>query len=214
MAACRTVVEPAGLPDAGPCDLAGPVVSSPRCAAGRSSARPRTGSDRGRSVQRIDDARSGQEPARPRATGAWSKRATARWLALAVAAARSTRSHHPRRRTAPAREAPLPWRPSRSRRPRGRPSAARPRTRPRLGAQRRRNRGPRRLRVRARATAPDSVIIRVPDGLTKAGSGARPRLVERTRYGLLPRIGADGTRPAQVYARPAADQPAPGVASS
>lgn len=31
-----------------------------------------------------------------------------------------------------------------------------------------------------------------------------PRLVERTRYGLLPRIGDDGATPLAVYARPAA----------
>ncbi|HYC26329.1 MAG TPA: divergent polysaccharide deacetylase family protein, partial [Roseiarcus sp.] len=29
-----------------------------------------------------------------------------------------------------------------------------------------------------------------------------PRLVEKTRFGLLPRIGPDGARPAEVYARP------------
>lgn len=38
-----------------------------------------------------------------------------------------------------------------------------------------------------------------------------PRLVERTRYGLLPRIGDDGTMPWQVYARPAAPAVAGGV---
>jgi polysaccharide deacetylase 2 family uncharacterized protein YibQ len=31
-----------------------------------------------------------------------------------------------------------------------------------------------------------------------------PRLVERTPYGILPRVGPDGARPAEVYARPAA----------
>ncbi|MBV8663305.1 MAG: divergent polysaccharide deacetylase family protein, partial [Hyphomicrobiales bacterium] len=31
-----------------------------------------------------------------------------------------------------------------------------------------------------------------------------PRLVEASRYGLLPRIGPDGARPANVYARPIA----------
>jgi polysaccharide deacetylase 2 family uncharacterized protein YibQ len=29
-----------------------------------------------------------------------------------------------------------------------------------------------------------------------------PRLVERSRYGILPRLGADGARPFEVYARP------------
>jgi uncharacterized protein len=34
-----------------------------------------------------------------------------------------------------------------------------------------------------------------------------PRLTERTRYGLLPRIGPDGARPLDVYARPATGLP-------
>jgi polysaccharide deacetylase 2 family uncharacterized protein YibQ len=39
-----------------------------------------------------------------------------------------------------------------------------------------------------------------------------PRLIEQTRDGLLPRIGADGSRPAQVYARPSAPVSGPKVA--
>lgn len=38
------------------------------------------------------------------------------------------------------------------------------------------------------------------EGLTAAPD---PRLIEHTRYGPVPRIGADGARPAEVYARPA-----------
>jgi uncharacterized protein len=60
--------------------------------------------------------------------------------------------------------------------------------------------------------APESVVISVPDGMTKLAPAPDPRLVERTRYGLLPKIGADGTRPSQVYARPAAAKPGPRVA--
>ena len=50
---------------------------------------------------------------------------------------------------------------------------------------------------------PDSMIIEVPQahGLALA-SAPDPRLVEKSRYGLLPRVGDDGARPADVYARP------------
>jgi polysaccharide deacetylase 2 family uncharacterized protein YibQ len=68
------------------------------------------------------------------------------------------------------------------------------------------------------AAAPSSVIIQVPE--TAAGKltpAPDQRLVERSRHGLLPRIGADGARPAKVYARPpgmsgSATQPAARVA--
>jgi uncharacterized protein len=53
------------------------------------------------------------------------------------------------------------------------------------------------------ASAPDAMIIEVPQtrgqGLAPAPD---PRLVEKCRYGALPRIGDDGARPADVYARP------------
>jgi polysaccharide deacetylase 2 family uncharacterized protein YibQ len=53
------------------------------------------------------------------------------------------------------------------------------------------------------AAAPSSVIIQVPEA---AGGKLTPapdqRLVERSRHGLLPKIGADGSRPAKVYAHP------------
>lgn len=52
-------------------------------------------------------------------------------------------------------------------------------------------------------TAPDSMIIEVPQAHSLAPAPAPdPRLVEMSRYGPLPRIGADGARPADVYARP------------
>ncbi len=60
----------------------------------------------------------------------------------------------------------------------------------------------------AGASVPGAVIIRVPEpeGIRLAPA-PDPRLVERTRFGLLPKIGADGARPAQVYARPAGALP-------
>lgn len=54
------------------------------------------------------------------------------------------------------------------------------------------------------SAAPESIIIRIPDP-ARAGpiADADPRLLEKTRYGLLPRLGPDGARPMDVYARPA-----------
>jgi uncharacterized protein len=55
------------------------------------------------------------------------------------------------------------------------------------------------------APAPDAMVIRIPDapGTAKLAAAPDPRLVERSDFGPLPRIGTDGSRPAQVYARPA-----------
>lgn len=57
--------------------------------------------------------------------------------------------------------------------------------------------------------APESVIVRIPD--EDGGGRLRPapdsRLVEQTRYGPLPRIGPDGARSFDVYARPAGELP-------
>ncbi|WP_128561412.1 divergent polysaccharide deacetylase family protein [Methylobacterium crusticola] len=53
--------------------------------------------------------------------------------------------------------------------------------------------------------APDSVVIRVPGaGPVQLAPAPDPRLVERGRYGTLPRIGPDGSRALDVYARPEA----------
>jgi polysaccharide deacetylase 2 family uncharacterized protein YibQ len=53
------------------------------------------------------------------------------------------------------------------------------------------------------ATPPGAMIIDVPRALgTHLAPAPDHRLVEKGRYGLLPRIGADGARPADVYARP------------
>jgi uncharacterized protein len=52
--------------------------------------------------------------------------------------------------------------------------------------------------------APGALIIDVAKALNE-DLAATPdsRLIEQTRYGPVPRIGADGARPAEVYARPA-----------
>jgi uncharacterized protein len=53
------------------------------------------------------------------------------------------------------------------------------------------------------ASAPGSLIIEVPQALGLHLTPAPDeRLVEKSHYGLLPRIGADGARPADIYARP------------
>ncbi|KMO40128.1 polysaccharide deacetylase [Methylobacterium tarhaniae] len=54
-------------------------------------------------------------------------------------------------------------------------------------------------------SAPDSVVIRVPGaGPVQLKPAPDPRLAERGRYGSLPKIGPDGARPLDVYARPEA----------
>ena len=51
--------------------------------------------------------------------------------------------------------------------------------------------------------AAGALIIDVPQALgVRLAAAPDKRLVEKSRYGLLPRIGADGARPADVYARP------------
>jgi polysaccharide deacetylase 2 family uncharacterized protein YibQ len=57
--------------------------------------------------------------------------------------------------------------------------------------------------------APSATIIEVPQPLSVTLAPAPdPRLIEPSRYGPLPRIGADGARPADVYARPVVTSPA------
>jgi hypothetical protein len=49
----------------------------------------------------------------------------------------------------------------------------------------------------------NALIIDVPQALgVRLAPAPDPRLAEKSRYGVLPRIGADGARPADVYARP------------
>jgi uncharacterized protein len=50
---------------------------------------------------------------------------------------------------------------------------------------------------------PGALIIEVPQALSlHLNPAPDDRLIEKSRYGLLPRIGADGSRPADIYARP------------
>ncbi len=50
---------------------------------------------------------------------------------------------------------------------------------------------------------PGALIIDVPQALgVRLAEAPDPRLVESGKYGPLPKIGADGARPADVYARP------------
>jgi polysaccharide deacetylase 2 family uncharacterized protein YibQ len=61
---------------------------------------------------------------------------------------------------------------------------------------------------RGGAAAPSAVIIQVPEAATTRPLAPAPdrRLVEKSRYGLLPRRGKDGASPSDVYARPLAMQ--------
>lgn len=55
---------------------------------------------------------------------------------------------------------------------------------------------------------PGALIINVAKALNKGLTPAPdPRLIEPARYGDIPRIGADGARPAEIYARPAVPLP-------
>lgn len=58
-------------------------------------------------------------------------------------------------------------------------------------------------------SAPGSVVIRVPDAPVPGKLAPAPdrRLVERTRFGILPQVGSDGARAAEVYARPVGSLP-------
>jgi polysaccharide deacetylase 2 family uncharacterized protein YibQ len=53
------------------------------------------------------------------------------------------------------------------------------------------------------AGPPNALIISVPEALgVQLSAAPDKRLVEKSRYGMLPRVGTDGTRPADFYARP------------
>lgn len=55
------------------------------------------------------------------------------------------------------------------------------------------------------ATAPGSVIIKVPEPaqpVIRLAAAPDRRLIERGRHGPLPKIASDGSRPSDVYARP------------
>lgn len=63
--------------------------------------------------------------------------------------------------------------------------------------------------VRPGSEVPGSIIITIPDspGVIKLAPAPDARLSERSRYGVLPKIGPDGASPAQVYARPLGPPP-------
>lgn len=63
--------------------------------------------------------------------------------------------------------------------------------------------------VRPGAEAPGAIVITVPDeaGARKLAPAPDSRLVERTRFGQLPKVGADGATSMQVYARPEGPPP-------
>ena len=52
------------------------------------------------------------------------------------------------------------------------------------------------------AGAPGALIIRVDDAAARLPPAPDPRLSEKTKAGVLPKIGTDGSRPSQIYARP------------
>lgn len=55
--------------------------------------------------------------------------------------------------------------------------------------------------VRGSGEAPSSIVIRVPGNPDKLAPAPDKRLTERGRQGILPKIGPDGARPLDVYAR-------------
>ena len=63
--------------------------------------------------------------------------------------------------------------------------------------------------VRPGSDAPGAIVITIPDSAATVKLAPAPdsRLVERSRHGLLPKIGPDGETPAQVYARPLGPPP-------
>lgn len=58
------------------------------------------------------------------------------------------------------------------------------------------------------ASVPEALIVTVPDDVSVALAPAPdPRLADRTRFGVLPKIGPDGAKPLDVYARPSTSLP-------
>jgi uncharacterized protein len=62
--------------------------------------------------------------------------------------------------------------------------------------------------VRQNGQVPGSVIIRVPDAqpVIKLAPASDKRIIERSRHGNLPKLGTDGVRAADIYARPVTAQ--------
>ena len=65
--------------------------------------------------------------------------------------------------------------------------------------------------TRAGEDAPEAIIITIPDEsrAIKLATAPDNRLVERSRYGLLPKTAPDGATPARIYARPLGTEPSP-----
>ena len=63
--------------------------------------------------------------------------------------------------------------------------------------------------TRAGEDAPEAIVITIPDEPRTIRLATAPdsRLVERSRYGLLPKLGPEGATPAKVYARPLGAEP-------
>ena len=57
--------------------------------------------------------------------------------------------------------------------------------------------------VRGTGEKAGGVVIQVPQAPVRLAVAPDKRLVEGSRHGVLPKVGADGSRPADVYARPA-----------
>jgi len=64
--------------------------------------------------------------------------------------------------------------------------------------------------VRVGEDAPEAIVITIPDTARTIKLATAPdnRLVERSRYGLLPKSGPEGATPAKIYARPLGPEPA------
>ena len=63
--------------------------------------------------------------------------------------------------------------------------------------------------TRAGEDAPEAIVITIPDEARTLKLAPAPdnRLVERSRYGLLPKTGPEGATPARIYARPLGPEP-------
>ncbi len=59
--------------------------------------------------------------------------------------------------------------------------------------------------IRRGGETPGSIVIRIPDDPANVKLAPAPdkRLIDKVKSGVLPRIGTDGARPSDVYARPA-----------
>jgi polysaccharide deacetylase 2 family uncharacterized protein YibQ len=105
--------------------------------------------------------------------------------------------------------APAPLGPAAKSPPRDEPTAAIPQASNKLSAAEMERSSGVKVTRGGGADSPNALVIKVPDptGLVHLKPAPDPRLVEKSRYGMLPRVGADGARPADVYARPISISP-------